>query len=324
MAKRTVLQCGPGPLHGDYLQAQFEERYEVVGDDALGDPNVLQRIEGVLTKPSAPTKIDRRLLESMPALKVVSTCSVGYDHIDAKVCKERNIALGNTPGLVDGATADVTWALILAAGRRLLELHRFCTTRTSASSKPSFFGKEVYGSTLGIVGMGRVGLAVARRALGFDMKLIYHNRRRRDAATEEQFKAEYVSDLKELMSRSDYIVNCLPASAETYRLFGTTVFAAAKQDAVFVNVGRGSSVDHDALVESLKSGRLLSAGLDVTDPEPLPRDHPLLNMENVIIVPHVGTDTMATCVRIAEMALRNLQAGLDGVPLEASPLVSTT
>ncbi|XP_065186465.1 glyoxylate/hydroxypyruvate reductase B-like [Sycon ciliatum] len=317
-----VLQCGSTPLPGD-LQGPFEEKYRVVKESDLGQSGAagLAEVQGIIMYGSHVI-VDEKLLDQMPALKVVSSVSVGFDHINVAACRARNVAVGTTPGAVDGATADIAWSLLLAAGRLLVQGHHRCTAPDAVPHFDSnWFGKEVYGSTLGVVGMGGVGLAVARRAVGFDMEVLYHNRNRREASVEEKANAEYVSDLKELMSRSDYIVSCIPGSAENKKLFNSEVLSAAKQGSVFVNVSRGVVVDQDALVENLKNGRLYAAGLDVTDPEPLPRDHPLLQLPNVTITPHIGTATMRTRVRMTELGIRNLQAGLDGQPLETTPPV---
>ena len=320
----TVLFLGSARLPGRSVHEELMRTYNVLPlptsereDLDRLKPEELASVEGIIMY-GGHAKINSGVLDRLPNLRTVSTVSVGFNHIDSGACKSRGVTVGYTPGLVNGATADVAWGLILAASRHVVLGHKKYTSENFKSYDANWFGKEVHGSTLGIVGMGGIGFTVARRSLGFDMKVLYHNRNRRDASDEKQVGAEYVSDLKDLMARSDIVVCCVPASPETRHLFNDEVFSSAKQDAVFVNVSRGSLVDQDALVSHLKKGHLFAAGLDVTDPEPLPRDHPLLHMDSVVVTPHVGTATERTRVSMTELGLRNLAAGLAGKPLEAA------
>ncbi len=258
--------------------------------------------------------VDGPLLDRLPGLRVVSNFGVGVDHIDVAAAAARGIPVGNTPGVLDGATADLAFALLLAAGRWLAEGDRYARGPDFLRYDPSYMlGREVHGSTLGIIGMGRIGEQVARRARGFDMTVLYHNRRRRPAV-EEALGARYVSR-DELLASVDYVVLTVPLTAETRRLIGRAELSRMKPTAILVNIARGAVVDTNALTEALAARRIYAAALDVTDPEPLPRDHPLLRLDNVIITPHLGSATEQTRRRMAEISVENLMAGLSGRPL---------
>ena len=226
----------------------------------------------------------------------------------------RGIPVGNTPGILDGATADLAFALILAAGRRIVEGDRYARGPHFTHYDPSYMlGREVHSSTLGIMGMGRIGRQVAMRARGFGMTVLYCNRNRDDEA-EIALGARYAAKA-ELLASADYVVLCVPLTPDTRGLIGAAELALMKPTATLVNVARGAVVDKDALADALKARRIFAAALDVTDPEPLPRDHPLLTLDNVVITPHLGSATEETRRRMAELSVQNLIAGLDGRPL---------
>ena len=258
--------------------------------------------------------VDAAMLDRFAGAKVISNFGVGVDHIDVAAAASRGIAVGNTPGILDGATADLAFALILAAGRRVVEGDRYARGPNFLRYDPSYIlGREVHSSTLGIFGMGRIGRQVALRAQGFGMKVLYHNRTQNDEA-EVALKARYATK-DELLGAADYVVLTVPLTAQTRGLIGRAELAKMKPTAVLVNVARGAVVDKDALTEALTAKRIFAAALDVTDPEPLPRDHPLLRLDNVIIAPHLGSATEETRRRMAELSLENLFAGLEGKPL---------
>ena len=258
--------------------------------------------------------VDAALLDRLPGVKVVSNFGVGVDHIDLRAANDRGIPVGNTPGILDGATADLAFALLLAAGRRVVEGDRYARGPDFLRYDPSFMlGREVHGSTIGILGMGRIGRQVATRARGFGMTILYHNRRRDDEA-EIAIAARYAPK-DELLAAADYVVLTLPLTAETRGYVGRAELAKMKPTATLVNVARGAVVDKDALAEALAARRLHAAALDVTDPEPLPRDHPLLRLDNVVITPHLGSATEETRRKMAEVSVANLFAGLEGRPL---------
>ncbi len=254
------------------------------------------------------------MLDRLAPLKVVSNFGVGVDHIDVKAATARGIPVGNTPGILDGATADLCFALILAAGRRVVEGDRYARGPGFTHYDPSYMlGREVHSSTLGIIGMGRIGRQVAMRARGFGMTVLYHNRTRNDEA-EVALGTKFASK-DELLATADYVVLTVPLTAETRGLIGRYELAKMKPTATLVNVARGAIVDKEALTEALSAKRIFAAALDVTDPEPLPRDHPLLRLDNVIITPHLGSATEETRRRMAELSVANLFAGLEGQPL---------
>jgi glyoxylate reductase len=258
--------------------------------------------------------VDAALLDRFAGVKVVSNFGVGVDHIDLAAAAARGVPVGNTPGILDGATADLAFALILAAGRRVVEGDRYARGPQFTHYDPShMLGREVHSSTLGIIGMGRIGRQVALRAQGFGMRVLYHNRGRNDEA-EVALKARYATK-DDLLAASDYVVLTVPLTPETRGLIGRAELARMKPTAVLVNVARGAVVDKDALTEALAARRIFAAALDVTDPEPLPRDHPLLALDNVIITPHLGSATEETRRRMAELSVENLLAGLEGKPL---------
>lgn len=259
-------------------------------------------------------RVDGPLLDRLPGVKVVSNFGVGVDHIDVAAAAARGIPVGNTPGVLDGATADQAFALLLAAGRRLVEGDRYARGPSFLVYDPGhMLGREVHDSTLGIVGMGRIGSEVAKRARGFNMTVLYHNRQRRPDV-EAALGVRYAA-LEELLRQSDYVVLTVPLTEQTRGLIGKSALALMKPTATLVNVARGPVVDTAALTEALTARRIYAAALDVTDPEPLPREHPLLRLDNVTIVPHLGSATVETRQRMAEISMENLVAGLEGRPL---------
>ncbi len=281
-------------------------RVELVPWDAAG------RVDAIYTY-GHPT-VDAAMLDRFPGLKLVSNFGVGVDHIDVNAATARGIPVGNTPGILDGATADLAFALILAAGRRVVEGDRYARGPDFTRYDPSFIlGREVHSSTLGVFGMGRIGRQVARRANGFGMTVLYHNRHRSDEA-EIALGARYATK-DELLATADFVVLTVPLTPETRGFIGRAELARMKPTATLVNVARGAVVDKDALAEALAAKRIFAAALDVTDPEPLPRNHPLLTLDNVIITPHLGSATEETRRRMAELSVANLFAGLDGKPL---------
>ncbi|HJZ58148.1 MAG TPA: D-glycerate dehydrogenase [Gemmataceae bacterium] len=283
-------------------------RVELVPWDAP-DPGPIEAIYTYGHPHVGPAMLDR-----LSGVKVVSNFGVGVDHIDVAAASARGIPVGNTPGVLDGATADLAFSLLLAAGRRVVEGDRYARGPNFLRYDPTYIlGREVHGSTLGIFGLGRIGEQVAKRARGFEMTVLYHNRQRKPAA-EAALGVQY-AQRDVLLAESDYIVLTVPLTAETRGLIGRAELAKMKPTATLVNVARGAVVDAEALTEALAARRIHAAALDVTDPEPLPRDHPLLRLENVIITPHLGSATEQTRRRMAEMSVENLLAGLASKPL---------
>jgi glyoxylate reductase len=280
-------------------------------DESPGSP-VLARVAGIITY--GHPRVDGALMDRVPHLKVVSNHGVGVDHIDVPAAKARRIPVGNTPGCLDASTADMTMALMLATARNVVVGDRFARSAEFTHYDPSqWIGHEVSGSTLGIIGLGRIGRQVARRALAFDMKVLYHNRRR-DEEAERELGVIHVP-LDDLLRQSDFVsLNC-PLTPETVNLIGSRELALMKRTAILLNLARGPVVDHAALFAALASRRIAAAGLDVTSPEPLPRDHPLLGLPNVVITPHLGSASDRTRHRMMQMTVENLHAGLKGDPL---------
>jgi glyoxylate reductase len=281
------------------------------------------RVRGLLVH--GHTRVDAALLARFPALACVSNHGVGIDHIDVAACTAARVRVFNTPDTVTGATADCAFALLLAAARRVVEGDALARAPGTQHFSGTWFGSEVHGQTLGIVGMGRIGAAVARRARGFDMRVLYHNRRRAAPEVEAALgggggggdeACRYCATLAELLPECDFVVVTAPATPETRHLIGAPQLALMRRSAFLVNVARGSLVDQDALAAALAAGAIAGAALDVTEPEPLPRDHALLRCANLTLTPHVGTATRKTRVAMCRLALANLVAGL-GLPPRA-------
>ena len=258
--------------------------------------------------------LDGAMLDRLLGVRVISNYGVGVDHINVHDAAVRGIPVGNTPNILDGATADAGFALLLAAARRVVAGDRHARSSEFLHYDPGFMlGREAHSTTLGIIGLGNIGRQVARRARGFDMRVLYRNRRRR-VREERELGVEYVT-LDELLRQSDYVMLTCPLTEETRHLIDAGALRRMKPTATLINISRGPVVDTEALHEALRDGEIESAGLDVTDPEPLPRDHPLLGLENVTILPHLGSATIETRREMARISIENLKLGLRGEPL---------
>ncbi len=272
----------------------------------------LPEIDGIYTY--AHVTVSAELMDDIPRLKVISNFGVGCDHVDLAAAEERGIPVGNTPHVLDGATADITFALLLAGARNIVKGDHFARGPGFLEYDPSFMlGQEVHHQTLGIIGLGNIGYQVARRAQGFDMTVLYHNRTRNRKA-EADLGARYVA-LDELLAQSDFVALNMPLTDRTRGMIGARELGLMKESAVLVNAARGAVIDHDALLETMRAGRLHCAALDVTEPEPLPRDHPLLALDNLIVIPHLGSATEQTRQAMSDLSVRNLLAGLEGKEL---------
>ncbi len=271
-------------LHPE-LQQMIDENFTIVWPDQVD--KFRKKIVALLVCKN-PSPVNGELLDKFPAVKVVGKNGVGYDAVDVGACKARGIRIGNTPGTLNDTTADMAFALLLATARRVCEGDHICRDPATKSFDLNSFGYQVSGQVMGIVGLGRIGMEVAKRGRAFSMTVLYHNRRQCDGAVEKELSVSYIPSLHELLQKSDFVVVVVPGSKENVKLFGKTEFAAMKRSAVFINVSRGVVVDQDALVAALSSNQIAAAGLDVTTPEPLPRDHPLLSLSNVTITPHWG------------------------------------
>lgn len=280
--------------------------------DATTLPEFYQELkdaEGIL---GSSLKIDEKFLEQAPNLKVISNISVGYDNLDLEKITKRRIMATNTPGVLYDSVADTIFGLLLATARRMPELNQLVKSgKWTSKISEEQFGVDVHHKTLGIIGMGGVGSAIAKRAhFGFDMPILYHNRSRNPEA-EQTFDATYCS-LEEICQQADFICLMTPLTPNTVKLIGEKEFKLMKKSAIFVNGSRGATVDEDALVRALQNGEILAAGLDVYTQEPVNPDHPLLSMDNVVTLPHIGSATYETRLKMAKLAAENLVLGLQG------------
>ncbi|XP_034981685.1 glyoxylate/hydroxypyruvate reductase B-like [Zootoca vivipara] len=259
--------------------------------------------------------IDSELLKSLPNLKVISSAGVGTDHLDLKLISGFGVRIANTPHAVHSTTADIGMALLLAAARRLVEGCQIAVSPDTDYFSNNWLGEEVTGATLGIIGMGSIGYKIAQRARAFEMKILYHNRNRRKEDEEQAVGACYCGAIEDLLQQSDFVMLVVNLTPRTYKLIGEKELQLMKPTASLINISRGQVVDQDMLVEALQTGVIKSAAMDVTYPEPLPRDHPLLNLKNVIITPHVGCKTHKTAFMMTEEAVSNVLAALNGLPM---------
>ena len=270
--------------------------------------------DGVLTL--LTDRVDDEFLDAAgKKLRVVSNYAVGFDNIDVGACARRGIPVGNTPGVLTDTTADLAWALLMAAARRLPEGDRYVRDGNWKTWGPLLLlGPDVHGATMGIVGFGRIGQAVARRAQGFGMEILYHDVQQLPREVTEPFGATFLP-LEELLARSDFVSLHVNLSDVTRHLINAETLSWMKPTAVLVNTSRGPVVDQRALADALRDGVIWAAGLDVTDPEPIPMDDPLVGLDNCLIVPHIASASRATRGKMAAMAAANLVAGVRGEPL---------
>ncbi len=307
-AKPKVIADGPldAAVH-EFLDGQVEL---LPWDIALNGSK--ETVDGIYTY-SHP-QVDGPILDRLNGVRIISNYGVGVDHINVADAAARGIPVGNTPHILDGATADMGMTLMLASARRLVEGERYARSPEFLRHDPGYMlGNEVHGMTLGIVGLGNIGRQVARRARAFDMTVLYYSRRRREDA-ERELGVEYAS-FDGLLAQSDYVMLCCPLTEETRNLINAAALAKMKPTATLVNIARGGVVDTQALYEALRDGKIARAALDVTEPEPLPRNHPLLKLDSLTIVPHLGSATVETRRKMAENSVINLMRGLRGEKL---------
>ena len=295
----------------DYIK----QTCEIVYFEKLDSNNYAEFLHGLKDAHGilgAGLKIDKELLDQAPQLKIVSNVSVGYDNLDLPLLSERGIMATNTPEVLNETVADTVMGLILATARRMPELDSWVKSgQWNAMLAEKWFGVDVHHKVLGIIGLGGIGTAVAKRAhFGFNMDILYHNRSRNHEA-EQQYGATYCS-LEDLLKQSDFVCLMTPLTPETEKLMGKKEFEQMKESAIFINASRGKTVDEEALIQALQNGEILAAGLDVFDPEPVKKDNPLLSMKNVVTLPHIGSATMETRFNMAMLAAENLVAGLKG------------
>jgi glyoxylate reductase len=280
---------------------------------------LLRRVAGVDAVLSMLTdRVDDEFLDAAgPRLRVVSNYAVGYDNIDVPACTRRGVAVGNTPGVLTETTADCAFALLMAAARRFPEAYDYVRADKWKTWGPLLLlGPDVHHATLGIVGFGRIGREVAKRARGFDMQVLYHDVYGAPPEEEARLGARRV-EIDELLRSSDFVTLHVNLTPETRHLMNAEAFAKMKPSAVLVNASRGPVVDHQALHDALKNGVIAAAGLDVTEPEPLPGNHPLLSLPNCLVVPHIASASFKTRGEMARIAAENVLAGVKRQPLPA-------
>ena len=306
MAHCFVTRRLPGQalerLEAEHEVEVWSERRPPTHDDLIAHTRDAQGILTLLTD-----RVDAELLEQAPNLRAISNYAVGVDNVDLEAATERGIPVGHTPDVLTDATADLTFALMLATARKLQEATGAAKRGDWITWEPAMFlGESVYGATLGIVGFGRIGQAVAKRAQGFDMTILHTDS----------------TPLNELLQRSDLVTLHVPLTPDTHHLIDAEALSLMRPNAILVNTARGQIVDQDALLEALHNNAIAAAALDVTDPEPLPPDHPLLKTPNALITPHIGSATRAARERMADLAVANLEAALAGRPMphQANPL----
>ncbi len=260
--------------------------------------------------------IDAEVMEAAGSgLKVISNCAVGYDNIDVGAATARRIPVGNTPGVLTDSTADFAFGLLMAAGRRIAEGDQYVRAGSWKTwGLTTLLGEDISGATLGIIGFGRIGRRVAKRGRGFDMRVLYYDPLCQDDPYAMQIGAECV-DYETLLRESDFISLHMALNDETYQMINAGTLSRMKPDAILVNTARGAVVDQEALYHALKNGVIRAAAVDVTDPEPLPSDHPLLSLDNLIVTPHIASATVQTRNKMVQIAIDNLLAGLSGEKL---------
>lgn len=269
----------------------------------------VKQAEGLLTMVS--DKVDQSVLEQASNLKVVANMAVGYDNIDVDYATRKSIFVCNTPDVLSDTTADLAFALLMAVARRIVEGNSYIKQGLWKEWSPYLLaGHDIHHKKIGIVGMGRIGEKVAKRATGFEMEILYHNRSRKEA-TEKELGATFCS-FEELLSQADFVVCLAPLTDETKHLFNGKAFSKMKKSAIFINAGRGLVVDEEALIHALRNKEIAGAGLDVFSHEPIDQNHPLLQFENVVALPHIGSASMETRDKMMALAIENISNVMKG------------
>lgn len=300
----------------EQIKAMIESQCDVrmwPGEDSAVSREVLEQeikdVDGLFCL--LTETIDEQLIKMAPRLKVISNMAVGYNNIDIAAANLRGIMVTNTPGILTETTADLTFALMMATARRITEASDYLRKGKWSTWSPMLLtGQDVHGATLGIIGMGRIGEAVAKRAVGFDMNILYYNRSRKPEV-EENFGARYV-DMNSLLRESDFVCVLVPYSEETVNLIDRSELAQMKRTSILINTSRGGIVNESALYDSLVDGTIWAAGLDVFSQEPMVMDHPLLTLPNVVTIPHIGSASIKTRLGMAQLAAHNLCKALMG------------
>ncbi|WP_345243758.1 D-glycerate dehydrogenase [Pontibacillus salipaludis] len=299
---RKLPQSVVEPFESNYTIEMWPEEEKPVEREVLLEK--AQQADALVTMLS--DRIDSEIFEQQTNLKVIANLAVGYDNIDLGAAEDANVIVTNTPDVLTDTTADLTFGLLLSTARRLMEAERYVKNNAWENWAPLLMaGQDVHHKTIGIVGMGRIGEAVAKRATGFEMEILYHNRNRKIEA-EEKLAATYVG-FEELLERSDFVVCLAPLTEETRGIFNKDAFERMKDSAIFVNASRGALVDEGALYEAIEQHVIAGAGLDVFQNEPISSDHPLLRFDQVVATPHIGSASEETRKTMMTLCLENIQ-----------------
>ncbi|XP_027708237.1 uncharacterized protein LOC114036053 [Vombatus ursinus] len=306
---------GPSGMNEEYIK-DLKKHFNLITMREFLENKIhfSQKIQAIYIWGGKP-HIDQELLQSLPTLKIIVSPGAGLDHLDLNLIASFGVKLANTSRAVTNSTADLGMALLLASARRILEGNEVATSPDTKDFSFTWMGQEVTGSTLGIIGMGKIGYKVAQRAKAFEMKILYHNRNRRKVEEEQAVGAHYCAKLDELLQQSDFVMLVVNLTLQTHKLIGKRELRLMKPTATLINIGRGQLVDQDALVEALQTGIIKAAGLDVTDPEPLPRSHPLLKLKKVIVTPHMGGRTHQCLHLIKKNMVESILAAVNGFPI---------
>ncbi|AVR01137.1 D-glycerate dehydrogenase [Oceanobacillus iheyensis] len=295
------------PFQQDFTISMWKYEEEPVPREVL--LKEISDAQGVLCMLSET--MDQEVFNTGSSLQVVANLAVGYDNIDLHAAREAGVIVTNTPGVLTESTADLAFSLLLATARRIVEANQYIKEDKWKQWSPYLLaGMDVHNKTIGIVGMGRIGEAIARRAQGFGMEILYHNRSRKVEA-EKRVGATYV-DFATLLNKADFVISVVPATPETNQLFNKEVFQKMKRSAIFINISRGSVVNENALVNALGTGEISAAGLDVFAEEPIRSDHPLLNRTNVVCLPHIGSASTETRSSMLQLCLENISGVIHG------------
>jgi len=303
-------------LH-DFALKKLKKRYQIeIHSGKIPIPksklrSKIKEVDGLICFPY--DKIDKQMIDCAQNLKVISTYSVGFDHIDIEYAKEKKIRVGYTPEVLTDATADLAFSLLMDISRRVTEGDRIIRDGKWKEIYGAFdyVGIDLHGKTIGILGLGRIGSTLAKRAKAFDMKIIYHNRKQISKTREKSLNAKYVS-FEKLVSQSDFISVHVPHTKETDKLFDMKIFKKMKNTAFLINTSRGKVINEKDLVEALKNEIISGAGLDVFEAEPISKKHPFVKLPNIVLAPHIGSSSKETRSKMAEITVKNLELGMTG------------
>lgn len=304
--KPKILVTNPIPKQGIDMLAEKFDMEMGINKDISSQNAIIHKISNKqVLLPLLTESITDKVMDAAPELKIISNYAVGFNNIDLDAATERGILVTNTPGVLTETTADCAFAMMMAIGRRICESERFTRLGKFNGWEPlMFLGQDIHQKTLGIIGFGRIGMAMAKRGLGFDMKILYYNRSRLDASVEKQYNATYVS-LNKLLKKSDYVSIHAPMTPDTHHLISHSEFNIMKKSACIVNTARGPLIDEKALIEALQEKKIFGAALDVFENEPdIPSE--FKDLENVLIVPHIGSATFETRSKMAKIAAQNI------------------